>query len=141
MATNNRGVMVYLPPEIEQYITEYCNDHNITRKDKQGRVFPSLGTGIVTYLKSQILGISPDEIRSKSPSLIGLSKDEVLALIEESVTTNISSAVADALAPIAAEVREVREFSQQLEGEIATLKQVIRDRVDLNSDIGTNFHP
>jgi hypothetical protein len=61
MATENRGVMVYLPADIEEYFTQYCTEHDITRKDKNGEASPSLGTGIITYLKSQILGIAPSQ--------------------------------------------------------------------------------
>jgi hypothetical protein len=94
MATENRGVMVYLAPELEQYITEYCTENNITRKDKDGNITPSLGTGIVTYLKSTILGISPNDILSKAHSKIastGLTTAEVLDLIKESITSQAPS--------------------------------------------------
>jgi hypothetical protein len=57
MATENRGVMIYLPAELEEYFTQYCTEYNITRKDKaSGESIPSLGAGIIAYLKSQILG-------------------------------------------------------------------------------------
>ena len=53
MATENKGVMVYLPPDLERVVEQYCTDNNISRKNKDGEIFPSLGTGIVQYLKSQ----------------------------------------------------------------------------------------
>jgi hypothetical protein len=43
MATDNRGVMVYLPSEVEVKTTEYCTEYNITRKDKQGTSLTALG--------------------------------------------------------------------------------------------------
>ncbi len=86
MATENRGVMVYLPSELEAKIVEYCTEHNITRKDKHGNVVTSLGSGIVAYLKSQLLGDIPIAISSR-PNL-GLTRDEVLDLIAESNTSN-----------------------------------------------------
>ena len=46
MATENKGVMVYLPPELKKVIEEYCKQNNLTRKNKDGEAFPSLGTGI-----------------------------------------------------------------------------------------------
>jgi hypothetical protein len=93
MATENRGVMVYLPPDVEEYITSFCTEYSITRKDKEGNILPSLGTGIVTYLKSTISGESPDNILAK-PSRIpgnGLSKNEVLDLISEYLTSHSPS--------------------------------------------------
>jgi hypothetical protein len=86
MATDNRGVMVYLPSELEAKIAEYCTDHNITRKDKHGNIITSLGTGVVAYLKSQLLGDIPRAL-SNRPNL-GLTKDEVLDLIAKSNTSN-----------------------------------------------------
>ena len=93
MATENKGVMVYLPKDIEEYITNFCTEYNITRKDKEGNIFPSLGTGVVTYLKSKMFGESPDDLLSKPSKLLGngLTKDEVLDLIREYVTSQIQS--------------------------------------------------
>jgi hypothetical protein len=90
MATENKGVMVYLPKEVEKYITSFCTEYNITRKDKEGNVLPSLGTGVVTYLKSKISGESPDDILTK-PSKVpstGLSKEEVLDIVDEYFTSH-----------------------------------------------------
>lgn len=95
MATENRGVMIYLPPDVEEYITSFCTEYSITRKDKEGNILPSLGTGVVTYLRSKISGESPDDILTKPSKLLGtgLSKDEVLDLIREYSTSNVPSRV------------------------------------------------
>ncbi len=89
MATENKGVMIYLPKDVEEYITNFCTEYNITRKDKEGNLLPSLGTGVVTYLKSKISGESPDEILTKPSRTLGtgLTKDEVLDLIREHNTS------------------------------------------------------
>jgi hypothetical protein len=86
MATDNRGVMVYLPSDIEAKMTEYCTEYNITRKDKQGNIVTSLGSGIVAYLKSQLLGDLPRSISDRP--INGLTREEVLDLIAESSTSN-----------------------------------------------------
>jgi hypothetical protein len=93
MATENKGVMVYLPKEVEEYITEFCTEYSITRKDKEGNILPSLGTGIVTYLKSQMSGESPGEYIAKPSKLPsnGLSKEEVLDLVNEYLTSHLPS--------------------------------------------------
>lgn len=93
MATENKGVMVYLPKEVEEYITEFCTEYSITRKDKEGNILPSLGTGIVTYLKSQMSGESPGEYMAKPSKSLGngLTKDEVLDLIREYNTSHTPS--------------------------------------------------
>jgi hypothetical protein len=145
MATENRGVMVYLPPEVEEYITSFCTEYSITRKDKEGNILPSLGTGVVTYLKSKISGESPDDILTK-PSKIpgnGLSKDEVLDLIGEYFTSHAPSEIpsvglskdevldlvknellsASPLEELRAELSEVSEFARNLQGEIVKVKK------------------
>jgi hypothetical protein len=86
MATDNRGVMVYLPSELEAKMAEYCTEYNITRKDKQGNIVTSLGSGIVAYLKSQLLGDLPRSISDRP--INGLTRAEVLDLIAESSTSN-----------------------------------------------------
>ncbi len=142
MATENKGVMVYLPKEVEEYITEFCTEYSITRKDKEGNILPSLGTGIVTYLKSQMMGESPSDVLAKPSKLLstglsreevldivneyltshlpssGLSKDEVLDLIEQSVTNNHSPQsigardIEVALEPIKESVSELEAYTQ-----------------------------
>jgi hypothetical protein len=90
VATENKGVMVYLPPDLEKVIEQYCTDKNITRKNKDGAIFPSLGTGIIQYLKSQLLGTTAN----MPPSILaskGLTKDDVLELIAQSNTSDIPS--------------------------------------------------
>jgi biotin operon repressor len=158
MATENKGVMVYLPKEVEEYITSFCTEYNITRKDKEGNTLPSLGTGIVTYLKSQMLGESPDDILSKPSKSIGigltkddvldliqqsissrspingLTKDEVIDLIDRSITNShspqsIEDTIALALRPLQEEVKQIAEFSRNLQGEIAKVKTQKSERV------------
>ncbi len=86
MATDNRGVMVYLPSEVEAKMVEYCTECNITRKDKQGNIVTSLGSGIVAYLKSQLLSNIPRSVSDRPTT--GLTRAEVLDLIAESSTSN-----------------------------------------------------
>jgi hypothetical protein len=164
MATENKGVMVYLPKEVEEYITEFCTEYSITRKDKEGNILPSLGTGIVTYLKSQMMGESPSDvltkpskslgigltkdevsdliqqsITSQSPSN-GLTKDEVLDLIEQSVTNNHSPQsigardIEVALEPIKESLSELEAYTQsQFAAVRDELKKAIGDRVTTES--------
>ena len=90
MATENRGVMVYLPLELEEKVVEYCESHKIVRKDKDGNIVPSLGSGIVAYLKSNLLG-DLSSARRRNVSSTGITKEEVLNLIAESNTSNALS--------------------------------------------------
>jgi hypothetical protein len=143
MATENKGVMVYLPPELEKVIEEYCTQNNITRKNKDGEAFPSLGTGIVQYLKSQLLGL---EFSSRNVSKTTLTREEVLDLIKENsnslalgnglsesvilnmiqaqianqtqsdllIMSDIKVAIAQSLEPIYAEITELKKALSDL---------------------------
>ncbi len=51
MTTKNKGVSVYLPSEVEEYLTRYCQEYGIVRKNKDGEEKPALGTAIVELLK------------------------------------------------------------------------------------------
>ena len=112
MATDNRGVMVYLNPELEREIEQYCIDNDITRKHKDGAVLPSLGTGIIQYLKSTLLSTAPCTVPSPSLGAVphqlsstalssapsnrlstGITRAEILELIAESNTSRIPSTV------------------------------------------------
>ena len=85
MTTQNKAVTCYLPKEIESFITGYCNEYGITRKDKEGVIYPSLGTGIIELLKLLVynpeLVSSPilDTVPSKfSEDVIEKKIDEIL---------------------------------------------------------------
>ncbi len=135
MATDNKGVMVYLPKEVEEYITEFCTEYNITRKDKEGNILPSLGTGIVTYLKSKMSGESPDDVIARPSKSLGngLTKDEVLDLIREYCTSDTPSnglTREEVLDLIGASIIPTGETLEQLKGEIAALERTINDVVD-----------
>lgn len=92
MATENKGVMVYLPKEVEEYITEFCTENNITRKDREGNVQAALGTGIVRFLECQMSGKNPSDVLAKrSRGGAGLSRDEAIELIQQSITSHSPS--------------------------------------------------
>jgi biotin operon repressor len=140
MATENRGVMVYLPPEVEEYITNFCTEYNITRKDKEGNILPSLGTGVVTYLKSKISGESPDDILTK-PSKVssnGLTKDEVLDLIREYNTSELPSHL-----PLTVDAIDTRINTAlaPIQDDIERLKQAVSRRVESSETTATSKQP
>ncbi len=123
MATENRGVMVYLPSEVEAKIVEYCTEHNITRKDKQGNIVTSLGSGIVAYLKSQLLSDIPRALSNRLNP--GLTREEVLDLIAESNTSNIP--INRSTSPIDA---DVLHRLQTIERSLSSSVGIARDEVE-----------
>lgn len=88
MATDNKGIMVYLTPDLVDAIGQYCLDNDITRKIGGDEAAPSLGTGIAHYLKSTILNTVPlpsDNIvpTKKYSNDIGLSEEKITDLIQK----------------------------------------------------------
>ena len=84
---NYKTVTCYLPPEIAQQLESYCFKHEITRKNKQGELSPSWGTGIVEALK---LFFSSDNLPSPLPDS-GLDKRMVEALVKDSLDSILPS--------------------------------------------------
>jgi hypothetical protein len=124
MATDNKGVMVYLPRDVEEVLEKYCTENNITRKNKDGEPVPSMGTGIVQYLKSHLLGIAP----SKMAGTI-LTKDDVLELIRESIA---SDAIGNGLT--AEEARAIAESA--IEQALTPIKELLSTaRVGTHTDL------
>lgn len=102
MTTQNKAVTCYLPKDIEDFITGYCNEYGITRKDKEGHTLPSLGTGIIELLK--LLAYNPelvsspilDTVPSKfSEDAIEKKIDEILEKKLSHLPTNVPSQVTD----------------------------------------------
>ena len=85
MATDNKGIMVYLTPDLVDAIGQYCLDNGITRKIGDDEAAPSLGSGIAHYLKSTILNTVPADVESTvlADNNNGLSEGEVIGLIKE----------------------------------------------------------
>lgn len=94
MATDNKGIMVYLTPDLVDAISQYCLDNGITRKIGDDEAAPSLGTGIAHYLKSTIINTVPVLPKNIVPiqeynNNVGLSKEEITDLIEQYNNNNI----------------------------------------------------
>ena len=102
MTTQNKAVTCYLPKDIEDFITGYSLQYGITRKDKEGNIYPSLGTGIIELLK--LLAFNPelvsspilDTVPSKfSEDAIEKKIDEILEKKLSHLPTNVPSQVTD----------------------------------------------
>ena len=87
MATDRRAITSYLPDDLESKLIKYCSEYSITRKDKDGNVVPSMGTGIVEILK---LFFSQDELPSPLPSKVS-GGNIALAVLEANLKKYIDS--------------------------------------------------
>ena len=115
MATENKAVTVYLPPELEKYVSGYCLQYEVTRKNKAGELQPSLGTGIVDLLRIlSAIPISelPDNVPSKLPDKL----KEVQGAIERNVIEKLSSNVPSEL--IDSVLNKMQESSGNLLSEL-----------------------
>jgi DNA-binding NarL/FixJ family response regulator len=100
--------MVYLNPELESKIAQYCIDNDITRKNKEGILLPALGTGILQYLKSQLLyerasalpsavlarsdGLEPNAAASHSETAIDtLTREDIVAIVKAQIDRQLGS--------------------------------------------------
>lgn len=104
--------MVYLNPELESKIAQYCIDNDITRKNKEGIVLPALGTGILQYLKSQLLserastpsstvlssgldrsdGLASNAAASDRETAIDpLTRDDIVAIVKAQIDRQLAS--------------------------------------------------
>ncbi len=90
---NYKTVTCYLPPEIAEQLKAYCFEHEITRKNKQGELSPSWGTGIVEALK---LFFSSDTLPSPLPDT-RLDKRMVEDIVKDSLSSIFPSNVSSQL--------------------------------------------
>lgn len=116
MTTQNKAVTCYLPKDIEDFITGYCNEYGITRKDKEGVIYPSLGTGIIELLK--LLAYNPELVGSPLPDTVPstISEAAIEAKIEDILEKKLSN-LPDNVPSI-----ELVELQARLE----TLEQLLR---------------
>jgi hypothetical protein len=91
MTTQNKAVTCYLPKDIEDFITGYCNKYGITRKDKEGNIYPSLGTGIIELLK--LLAYTPELVGSPLLDTVPskFSEDAIEKKIDEILEKKLNS--------------------------------------------------
>jgi hypothetical protein len=91
MTTQNKAVTCYLPKDIEDFITGYCNEYGITRKDKEGNIYPSLGTGIIELLK--LLAYNPELVGSPILDTVPskFSEDAIEKKIDEILEKKLNS--------------------------------------------------
>jgi len=108
VTTNNKAVTVYLPKDVEDFCTRYCNEYGITRKDKEGNTLPSLGTGIIELLK--LLAYNPEIVGSP---------------ILDTVPSKFSE---EALERKIDEILE-KKLSNHLPGNVSSIK-LVKDRLD-----------
>lgn len=109
MATSNKAVTTYLPPQIEESLTQYCVEHGLTRKGREGELMPSLGTGIVEALK--------DYFQLSQDSDTGLSKR-----LEQYFDNSLSSQVRDLVKDLVIDSSQVELMSR-----VAALEKKVQD--------------
>ena len=128
MTTNNKAVTCYLPKDIEDFITGYCNEYGITRKDKEGVIYPSLGTGIIELLK--LLAYNPELVSSPILDTVPskFSEDAIEKKIDEILEKKRSNHLPDNVPSIEALKDRLDNWVLAVDGDIKDINQKIRDR-------------
>ncbi|MGF1591100.1 MAG: hypothetical protein ACFCU7_18000 [Pleurocapsa sp.] len=75
MATNKKAISAYLSSDLEEYLTKYCTEYDITRKDKSGEIKPALGTAVVEILR---IFFSDENVPSPLPDNVPLLPSNVV---------------------------------------------------------------
>ncbi len=128
MTTNNKAVTCYLPKDIEDFISGYCNEYGITRKDKEGNIYPSLGTGIIELLK--LLAYNPELVSSPILDTVPskFSEDAIEKKIDEILEKKRSNHLPDNVPSIEALKDRLDNWVLAVDGDIKDINQKIRDR-------------
>lgn len=145
MPTDNKTVTCYLPPEIEESLTEYCTKYGITRKHKDGTVKASLGTGVVEVLKRFFFS---DTVPSPLPNNVyelGLSEERVKEIVIDVVKDSSDSLLSDTLpsnvltedrfhalmtrniTPVKDSVKDLQSSVAKLDGYLDNLTRAVQD--------------
>jgi hypothetical protein len=128
MTTQNKAVTCYLPKDIEDFITGYCNKYGITRKDKEGNIYPSLGTGIVELLK--LSAYNPELVGSPLLDTVPskFSEDAIEKKIDEILEKKLSNHLPDNVPSIEVVKDRLDNWVLAVDGDIKDINQKIRDR-------------
>lgn len=92
MATNKKAISAYLPTDLEEYLTQYCTEYNITRKDKTGEIKPALGTAIVEILRVFFSGNNvPSPLPDNVPLLPSnvVTEDRLQEILSKNQASNV----------------------------------------------------
>jgi hypothetical protein len=127
VTTQNKAVTCYLPKDIEEFITGYCNEYGITRKDKEGHIYPSLGTGIIELLK--LLAFNPELVSSPILDTVPskFSEDAIEKKIEGILEKKLSH-LPDNVPSIEVLKDRLDNWVLAVDGDIKDINQKIRDR-------------
>ena len=127
MTTQNKAVTVYLPKNVEDFITGYCNEYGITRRDKEGNTLPSLGTGIIELLRQ--LACNPDLVGSPLPDTVPstISEAAIEKKIEDILEKKLSN-LPDNVPSIEVLKDRLDNWVLAVDGDIKDVNQKIRDR-------------
>lgn len=103
MATSNKAISAYLPPDIEEYLTQYCTEYDITRKDKSGDIKPALGTAVVEILKvffssESVPSPLPDNVPVIPSNVVTEDRlQEVISNLPSTVPSNVNEQIEKAM--------------------------------------------
>ena len=119
MTTQNKAVTCYLPKDIEDFITGYCTQYGIIRRDKEGNTLASLGTGIIELLK--LLAYNPELVGSPLPD--NVPSIEVLKDRLDNWVLAVDGDIKDIN-------QKIRDRSLQVDHQIASIKSRLEETME-----------
>lgn len=146
MATNKKAISVYLPSDVEEYLTNYCTEYDLTRKDKSGEIKPALGTAVKEILK---IFFSDENVPSPLPDNVPLLPSNVVTedrlaeafsefqtsskassnvpsnvLTEDDLDKRVEAAIGEAISKALAELKSDEEFLKAIALEVQKISTV-----------------
>ncbi len=140
MATNKKAISAYLPTSLEECLTKYCTEYDITRKDKSGEIKPALGTAVVEILK---IFFSSENIKSPLPDNVPLlpgnvvTEDrlsEVLSELKSSGKVTTLRAIRRLGVSLIAELKSDEEFLRAIALEVQKISAMTTDHENYTSE-------
>ena len=141
---HTQNVTCHLPKQIERQLIRYCHEHDILRKDKSGKIKPSLAIGIVEILEHFFAQDSSSlSVEDKSDSSIGhegLTQAQLDASLEQAIASIHRKFLPMLKLEDSINQLNVKHesFIEQLSGEITMLQQSIEENLHGATDENTD---
>ncbi len=139
MATKHRAASVYIPPDIEERLTKYCFEHEITRTDKSGAVKPSISTGIIEILKIFFSNNNPpspltlNSFTTPNNLVTEEQLNDAVNNLKDELLRDQSVTVSEVSSGVAINNEQIEELRAQIKQQIEQLRSHLSEfSVDLN---------
>ena len=149
VATNKKAISAYLPSDLEEYLTRYCIEYDITRKGRSGEIKPALGTAVVEILKrffsdENVASPLPDNVPLLPSNIVTEDRlSEVLSelrtsgnvinnlpsnvLTKDDLERQVEAAIGEAIPKAIATLKSDEEFIRAIAVEVKKISTAVTD--------------